>query len=94
MNTFSLTVVQPEKMLFRGEAREVIVPGKEGTMSILSRHAPLLASLKKGKVKIIGASFQKELDIDAGFVEVSKKSIKEDESFVNIFVRQTHDAEG
>lgn len=82
---FSIAVVSPEKLLYEGEAEEVVVPAYEGTMSILPRHAPLLAALKKGTVKIISHSIQKEFDIIGGFVEVSDKK----KYFVNIFAKQS-----
>lgn len=92
MSKLSVVVVSPEKMLYEGFADEAIVPGKEGTMSILARHAPLLVTLRKGIITIINGSSQKEFDIESGFVEVSKKASSETEErnkFVNIFVRQS-----
>ena len=84
MKTFSIAVVSPEEMLYEGDAEEAVVPGKEGTMSILSRHAPLLAALRKGTVRILTGSKEEKFEITSGFVEVSKK----DASFVNVFVRK------
>lgn len=87
-NTFSITVVSPEEMLYKGTVREVIVPAKEGIMSILPRHAPLLAALKKGTIKILEGSSEKKFEIENGFVEVSRKEERASEdSFVNLFVR-------
>ena len=87
-NTFSITVVSPEDTLYKGIAREVIIPAKEGIMSILPRHAPLLAALKKGTIKIFESSSEKKIEIESGFVEVSRKEEKAPEdSFVNLFVR-------
>ena len=85
MERFSVIVVSPNEMLYEGDAEEIVVPGQEGGMSILGRHAPLLAVLKKGTIEIINDSSQKEIDIESGFVEVSKKKAS---TFVNIFVRQ------
>ena len=93
-NTFSVTVVSPEAMLYKGSAREVIVPAMGGIMGILPRHAPLLATLKKGTVSIFADSSKKKLEIESGFIEVSgKKEEKAQGSFVNLFVRMPR-AEG
>jgi len=87
-NTFSVIVVSPEDKLYKGVAREVIIPAKEGIMSILPRHAPILATLKKGTVKILDGSSEKKFEIESGFAEISRKEKKEpEESFVNLFVR-------
>ena len=77
METFSITVVSPEEKLYHGAASELVIPAKEGAMTILPKHAPMLAALKKGKLKIINNSSQKELlKVDGGFVEVSKKALR------------------
>jgi F-type H+-transporting ATPase subunit epsilon len=47
-----LEIITPDKKLFEGEAKSVSVPGSEGSLGILNNHAPMIASLKKGKVKI------------------------------------------
>ena len=47
-----LEIVTPDKKLFEGEAKSLIVPGSEGSLGILDNHAPMIASLKKGTIKI------------------------------------------
>jgi len=89
-NTFSITIVSPEKLIHKGISREVIVPAADGTMSILPRHAPLLAALKKGTIKMLEGASVKEIEIESGFIEVSRKESKSPvDSFANLFVRTT-----
>ena len=47
-----LEVRTPDKEIFSGEIEQVILPGKDGSFGILKNHAPLIASLQKGKVSI------------------------------------------
>lgn len=47
-----LEVRTPDKEIFNGEIEQVILPGKDGSFGILKDHAPLIASLQKGKVSI------------------------------------------
>lgn len=47
-----LEVRTPDKEIFNGEIKQVILPGKDGSFGILKNHAPLIASLQKGKVSI------------------------------------------
>ena len=84
MESFSVKIVTPEKLLYEGTAKEVIAPGKEGALSILSRHAPVLAALRGGQLIVKNAEGEKKFDASSGFLEVSKK----DTAFVNIFAKE------
>ena len=50
--TFSLSVVTPEGAAYEGEAERLIVPGADGEIGVLARHAPLVAMLKAGEIRI------------------------------------------
>jgi F-type H+-transporting ATPase subunit epsilon len=50
--TFSLSVVTPEGAAFEGEAERLVVPGADGEIGVLARHAPLVAMLKAGEIRI------------------------------------------
>jgi len=47
-----LEIVTPDKSLFKGEVDYVHCPGAHGSFGILNNHAPIIATLKKGKVKV------------------------------------------
>ena len=51
-SNFFLEIRTPDKEIFRGEIDQVILPGKDGLFGILKNHAPLIASLQKGLVKV------------------------------------------
>jgi F-type H+-transporting ATPase subunit epsilon len=50
--TFDLSVVTPEGAVFEGEAQMLIVPGAAGEIGVLARHAPLVAMLKSGEIRV------------------------------------------
>ena len=52
VRTFDLSVVTPDGAAFEGEAEMVIVPGAAGEIGVLARHAPLVATLKAGSMRI------------------------------------------
>ena len=52
VRTFDLSVVTPEGAAFEGEAEMLIVPGAAGEIGILARHAPLVAMLRAGEIRI------------------------------------------
>ncbi len=69
---FKLSIVSPERVLYEKEVKGVVVPGTDGYLGVLSHHAPLITSLKPGKITIT-ESEQKQLiaAISGGFLEVS-----------------------
>ena len=49
-----IDIISPETTLFSGEIQSITLPGKKGYFQILNQHAPIVSTLKKGKVKIQG----------------------------------------
>jgi F-type H+-transporting ATPase subunit epsilon len=52
--TFRFELISPEKVLISQDVAEVIVPGSEGDFTVLPRHAPLIATLRPGVLRIPG----------------------------------------
>jgi F-type H+-transporting ATPase subunit epsilon len=50
--TFDVSLVTPDGPVFEGEAEMLIVPGADGEIGVLARHAPLLAMLKAGSTRV------------------------------------------
>jgi F-type H+-transporting ATPase subunit epsilon len=50
--TFALSLVTPEGAAFEGEVEMLIVPGADGEIGVLARHAPLVAMLNAGSTRI------------------------------------------
>lgn len=50
--TFSLSLVTPEGPAFEDEVEMLVVPGADGEIGVLARHAPLVALLKAGSTRI------------------------------------------
>ena len=49
---FSVSLVTPDGAAFEGEAVMLIVPGADGEIGVLARHAPLIATLKAGSTRV------------------------------------------
>ena len=43
---FKFELVSPERLLVSGEVEQVLVPGAEGDMTVLAKHAPVLTTLR------------------------------------------------
>lgn len=66
-----LEIITPDKEIFKGEAELVQMPGLDGLFEVLKNHAPLLAALKKGKVKVENDKNETTFfEINGGIVEV------------------------
>jgi F-type H+-transporting ATPase subunit epsilon len=50
--TFSVSLVTPEGSAWEGEAEMLVVPGADGEVGVLARHAPLVAMLKAGSTRV------------------------------------------
>jgi len=51
-----LDIVTPEGALFSGEVDSIIVPGVNGAFEMLNNHAPIVALLTKGDIRIKGSN--------------------------------------
>jgi F-type H+-transporting ATPase subunit epsilon len=73
----NLEILTPERKLFSGDVYGVQLPGVEGSFEVLERHAPLVAALKAGRLKILKDK-QNHLaffNIESGFVEVIHNTV-------------------
>lgn len=71
-----LEIITPEKNIFDGEIILVQLPGSDGLFEIMNNHAPMIASLGKGKVKVQTPDQKFEyFDIRGGVVEVLDNKI-------------------
>lgn len=71
-----LDITTPDKQLFSGEVSLVQLPGINGLFEVLENHAPLVAALKKGKIKLLYDGDTTEYyDINGGTVEVLNNKV-------------------
>jgi F-type H+-transporting ATPase subunit epsilon len=65
--------VTPEGPAFEGEAEMLIVPGADGEIGVLARHAPLVAMLKAGNTRVhTGPAEIQEFATGPGFFKVEQ----------------------
>jgi F-type H+-transporting ATPase subunit epsilon len=70
MATFHFELVSPDKVSFSGEVDQVDVPGAEGDFGVLAGHAPLVALVRPGVLKVTAAGETTEIVVLGGFAEV------------------------
>ncbi|MDZ4823234.1 MAG: ATP synthase F1 subunit epsilon [Flavobacteriales bacterium] len=72
----TVEILTPESTLYTGEASYVFLPGSGGSLGVLNGHAPLIASLKKGTLRIKdNAGVEHKFEVKGGTVEVLKNRV-------------------
>jgi len=71
-----LEIITPDKKVYDGDVSSVQLPGAGGSFGILNNHAPLISSLKNGKIKVIDVKKNTQyFEIKGGVVEVLNNKI-------------------
>jgi F-type H+-transporting ATPase subunit epsilon len=67
-----LEILTPEHKVFSGNVYGIQLPGTDGSFEVLENHAPLIASLGKGKMKVLkdNKNNTETYEITGGFVEI------------------------
>ena len=74
-HTFNLAVISPERKLFEGPATFVVVPAHDGEIGILHDHAPLMALLGTGALRVETTTGTLRFRVSGGFVQVKDNEV-------------------
>jgi len=73
---FSLEIVSPRKVIFTGEVTSFSAPGVSGGFQVLFNHAPLLAAIGVGVMKLRDTQGQEsKYTTGGGFVDVLNNKV-------------------
>ena len=67
----NITILSTIKVIFKGQAESVILPGDTGVFEIMSYHKRIMSRLLKGEVNVDG----KQFPIARGVVKVDKNNV-------------------
>jgi F-type H+-transporting ATPase subunit epsilon len=70
-----VSVISPESVLFEGEVDSVVAPAYDGEVGILTGHAPLMALLGDGELRLGGASGRR-FAVSGGFMQVLNDNVR------------------
>ncbi len=72
-----LDIISPQRTLYSGEVSLVQFPGANGSFEVLNNHAPMIALLKAGSIKLQENNNAKEqfVEVAGGVVELSDNVI-------------------
>jgi len=65
-----VSVISPERTIFEGDADSVVVPAWDGELGILRGHAPLMALLGAGRIRIRRGGQTEMFEVNGGFLQV------------------------
>jgi F-type H+-transporting ATPase subunit epsilon len=65
-----VVVISPERTIFDGSADSVIAPAWDGEVGILRGHAPLMALLGAGDLRVRSAGKVEHFHVEGGFLQV------------------------
>ena len=67
-----LYIYSIDKIIYEGEADILTIPSETGELSLLPNHAPIVTTLKSGKISIQSKSGNQNIPIQSGFAEVNQ----------------------
>ncbi len=71
-----IEIITPDTTIYEGEVSLAQLPGLDGSFEVLNNHAPMIAALKKGRVKVIDSKKATQFfEVNGGVVEVLKNRI-------------------
>ncbi len=73
--SFNVSVISPERSLFEGAASFVVVPAYDGELGILADHAPLMALLGEGVLRLETEAGTRRFNLAGGFVQVVDNNV-------------------
>jgi F-type H+-transporting ATPase subunit epsilon len=69
------SVLTPDRVLFEGQVDFAVVQAHDGEMGFLFNHAPLVAELGTGEVRLRAADQANYLMVEGGFVEIRENEL-------------------
>ncbi|MCK5061962.1 ATP synthase F1 subunit epsilon [Candidatus Parcubacteria bacterium] len=74
--TIKFEIVTPERIVMKEQVVQVSVPTKQGEITVLPSHIPLVAGLMSGVIEIVKEDGNSEImSVSGGFIEVSKNKV-------------------
>ncbi len=72
---FNVSVISPERTLYEGEAHFAVVPAFDGEIGILVDHAPLMAVLGDGILRLETEEGMRRFRLSGGSVQVVENRV-------------------
>jgi F-type H+-transporting ATPase subunit epsilon len=70
-----VTVLSPEATVYEGTADSVVAPAYNGSLGILRGHAPLMALLGEGLLRVTTGGKELRFQVAGGFLQVAENEV-------------------
>jgi F-type H+-transporting ATPase subunit epsilon len=70
-----VSVISPEAVLFEGETDSIVAPAYDGEIGILTGHAPMMALLGNGQLRL-GTAGGRHFNVSGGFLQVLNNDVR------------------
>ncbi|TPN77644.1 F0F1 ATP synthase subunit epsilon [Mesorhizobium sp. CU2] len=68
---FQFELVSPERLLVSEQVESVVIPGAEGEMTVMAKHAPVMTTIKPGVVTVkTAAGAEERYVVFGGFADI------------------------
>jgi F-type H+-transporting ATPase subunit epsilon len=71
-----VSVISPEAILFEGETDSMVAPAYDGEIGILTGHAPLMALLGNGELRLGAGGSGRRFTVAGGFLQVLNDDVR------------------
>jgi F-type H+-transporting ATPase subunit epsilon len=71
-----VSVISPERTLFEGDATQVVAPAYDGEVGILTGHAPMMALLGRGTLRVTASGGESRFAVEGGFLQVVDNHVR------------------
>lgn len=76
MDLINFEIITPERVVLKEKIRQITVPTKQGEITVLPHHIPLIATLQAGVIEIINDKGERDvMSVAGGFIEVLKDKV-------------------
>lgn len=75
MSKITVDILTPERRVLEAQADSVVIPAHDGELGILADHAPLVAQLQPGEIRMRNGERTDYFAISGGFVEVQDNHV-------------------
>ena len=72
----TLRVITPDSIALDARVESVRLPGVDGSLGILPRHAPMVAAIAVGELFYVEKGVRKSLFVSEGFAEVRDNTLR------------------
>lgn len=72
---FDVKIITPQEVFFEGSVSSLVIPGTEGSFGILCNHAPIIAGVADGIMKVTDEnSNELYIEVGSGYLDMLNNS--------------------